>query len=99
MRTGRNRGSTVRDTDETSVCLIALAAEEVHLFKSRRQQPLSGRARVPLLGRFTFVDLAIRAALAGARGAVHNQPFLVYYGRAGQATIRSYDLAVLDSEI
>jgi polysaccharide biosynthesis protein PelA len=69
------------------------------LSNSSRQQPLSARARVPLLTSFAFVDFAIRAALAGVRGASHDQRFLVYYGRAGQDTIRRYDLAVLDSEI
>jgi polysaccharide biosynthesis protein PelA len=54
---------------------------------------------VPLLASFTFAGLTIAAALARAQSAVHNQSFLVYYGRIGQDTIRRYDLAVLDSEI
>jgi uncharacterized protein (TIGR01370 family) len=64
-----------------------------------RQHFISARARLPLLASFVCVDAALRAALAGTRGTIYGQRFLIYYGRGGRDTIRNYDLAVLDSEI
>jgi uncharacterized protein (TIGR01370 family) len=67
-----------------------------------RHTPVSARARLPLLGGLASVGAGLLASAPGAvnaRAAAGDPRLLVYYGRAGQAAIRRYDLAVLDSDI
>jgi uncharacterized protein (TIGR01370 family) len=63
-----------------------------------RQNPVSARARLPLLAGLALAGPAIRGSAAAFAGA-REPRFLVYYGRSDLAAIRHYDVAVLDSDV